>query len=179
MFFTRIYRYPDDIYDRYWWQAEPKSTWANLSTTSIIKQEPMFTVPVPVLQTATTTVGNTTELTVLRWSDPNFREHTVFLHFADFQSNQIRRFEAYLNGNRLIPNDRNSSYTPLYLTAGSVFTSSWYRANDGNYNLTLVATAESSLPPMLNAFEIYTRILHDNPMTFAQDCKWLLSPSYN
>ncbi|EEC84428.1 hypothetical protein OsI_31026 [Oryza sativa Indica Group] len=48
-------------------------------------------------------------------------------------------------------------YTPLF------------RAIAGEYNITLAATANSVLPPMLNAFEIYFLITYDGTTTFSKD----------
>uniref|UniRef100_A0A0D9XCV1 Protein kinase domain-containing protein n=1 Tax=Leersia perrieri TaxID=77586 RepID=A0A0D9XCV1_9ORYZ len=68
------------------------------------------------------------------------------------------------------------NYTPPYLSSGTVYTS-WFRADGGRYNISLVATAKSALPPMLNAFEVYYLINHDKPMTFPKDYMLLLSLS--
>ena len=46
-----------------------------------------------------------------------------------------------------------------------------YRATDGSYNITLVATNTSVLPPMINALEIYVRVPYETPTTLPQDCK--------
>jgi len=91
----------------------------------------------------------------------------VLLHLADFQSAQLREFDIYFNGNLLAP-----SYRPPYLASSTVRSSGWYRAADGNYNITLVATAVSELPPMLNAIETYTLLAFDTPTTFPNDCEF-------
>uniref|UniRef100_A0A0E0B1X9 Malectin-like domain-containing protein n=1 Tax=Oryza glumipatula TaxID=40148 RepID=A0A0E0B1X9_9ORYZ len=51
---------------------------------------------------------------------------------------------------------------------------------DSQFNVTLAATAESVLPPMLNAYEIYTLIVHDTPTTFQQDVDaiWAIKVEY-
>ena len=101
----------------------------------------------------------------IKWEDDNTSRHefAVFLHFADFQDSQVREFNVYFNSGP--PN----KYRPHYLVAGFVYTTRWYRAIDGDFNVTLAATPESVLPPMLNAYEIYTLIVHDTPTTFQQD----------
>uniref|UniRef100_A0A0D9XCS6 Protein kinase domain-containing protein n=1 Tax=Leersia perrieri TaxID=77586 RepID=A0A0D9XCS6_9ORYZ len=162
--------YPDDIYDRFWWPMDLESTWANLSTTLTIRQEPIFKVPETVLQAAITLVGNQTNLTLTYWDDDtDKRQYVVFLHFADFQNTQIRKFNAYINDLLLRPTDMQSLFSPPYGADACVFTSDWYRADDDLYRITLVGSDQSVLPPMLNAFEIYRSMLHDNPMTFPQD----------
>ncbi|WVZ64694.1 hypothetical protein U9M48_014182 [Paspalum notatum var. saurae] len=155
-------RYPGDPYDRYWWMYfDPQLS--NLSTTQSIQPDPNFTEPVSVLQTAVTTTGNDTTLSCT-WQ----LSGTTYsiLHLADFQNTQTRQFDVYLNGDRL---GSDKPYTPQYLASSSVFTSGWYKAADGNYNITLVATTVSVLPPILNAVEIYTLLAFDTPTTFPKD----------
>uniref|UniRef100_A0A0E0B1X6 Malectin-like domain-containing protein n=1 Tax=Oryza glumipatula TaxID=40148 RepID=A0A0E0B1X6_9ORYZ len=124
-------RYPNDPFDRYWWNKESNPMWENITSTLInsIKQEPNFDVPVAILQNAVEVVpGNGTVLNI-KWEDDDdtsSRQFAVILHFADFQNSQ--------------------SSTSL-----------------------LRPRRESVLPPMLNAYEIYTLIVHDTPTTFQQD----------
>lgn len=146
--------------------------WLNIWTTWTIQPDPDFMEPLPVLQTAATSVGNGTALN-FAWED--YREtkyFMVFLHFADFQNTQARQFDIYFNDNRLRFEEK--AYSPPYLAASCIYNSGWYRATNGKYNVTLANTADSVLPPMLNALEIYTRIALDTPLTFAKDCKFSL-----
>ena len=132
-----------------------------------MQPDPSFVEPVAVLQTAATTTGDNTTLSYT-WQDnrPAY-SFMVLLHLADFQSAQLREFDIYFNGNLLAP-----SYRPPYLASSTVRSSGWYRAADGNYNITLVATAVSELPPMLNAIETYTLLAFDTPTTFPNDCEF-------
>ncbi|KAF8650320.1 hypothetical protein HU200_063972 [Digitaria exilis] len=161
-------RVPGRPYDRYWWSYDvPGPQWANLSTALHIDEDPTFVEPLRVLQTAVTLAGNSTTFT-LTW--PEYREvysFMVFLHFADFQFAQLRQFDIYFNGNRL--GQSGKPFSPPYLEASCVYNSEWYKAPDNQYNITLAATATSVLPPMLNAFEIYTEISNDNPTTLPAD----------
>jgi hypothetical protein len=159
-------RFPDDRYDRAWSGiTDPK--WANISTTQAIQQDPNFIEPLAVLQTAATTIGNDTILN-FSWSRATY-SFMVFLHFADFQNTQVREFDVYFNGNRL---NGEKPYRPLYLAASCVSSSGWYASSDGNYNITLAATATSILPPMLNALEVYALLATDGPATYQKDCEF-------
>ncbi|KAG2642966.1 hypothetical protein PVAP13_2KG291100 [Panicum virgatum] len=156
-------RFPDDPYDRLWWPTvDPQ--WRNISTPQNMQPDPSSVEPVAVLQTAATTTGDNTTLSYT-WQDnrPAY-SFMVLLHLADSQSAQLREFDIYFNGNLLAP-----SYRPPYLASSTVRSSGWYRAADGNYNITLVATAVSQLPPMLNAIETYTLLAFDTPTTFPND----------
>uniref|UniRef100_A0A0D9XCT2 non-specific serine/threonine protein kinase n=1 Tax=Leersia perrieri TaxID=77586 RepID=A0A0D9XCT2_9ORYZ len=163
--YMQVIQLPEKLYP----PMEPDETLSNLATTSTIELEDTFAVPMPVLQTAITAAGNMTKLNITTWHDSSLTEYMVFLHFADFQNSQFRQFDADMNDNQLGTKNSISAYHPSYLAAGCVFSSNWLRANDGDYIITLVGTAVSVLPPMLNAFEIYKRIPHKNLMTFHVD----------
>uniref|UniRef100_A0A0E0B1V0 Protein kinase domain-containing protein n=1 Tax=Oryza glumipatula TaxID=40148 RepID=A0A0E0B1V0_9ORYZ len=157
--------YPGDQYDRFWWQLGYSSpTWKNLSTVSAITQDSIYTVPLTIIQTAVEAVGNNTMLNIT-WQDqtPRGRGLKFFMYFADFQNSQLRQFNVSFN------DVEPYQYSPPYLTTGVLYNSGWSIATDGNYNISLVPTAASKLPPMINALEIYTLISHDSPMTFPVD----------
>ncbi|XP_062198459.1 probable LRR receptor-like serine/threonine-protein kinase At1g51810 [Phragmites australis] len=170
-----ITRYPEDPYDRFWWPMdEVSSRWANLSTIKPIESDPdtSFAVPSSVLQTAITAAGNDTVLTVKTWQDYRTSDSSfmVFLHFADFQDGQLRQFGIYINYiNETQSGPSKKLYSPPYLTASCQYTVESYKATDGKYNITLVATASSILPPMINALEIYRVVPVDNSTTFPKD----------
>uniref|UniRef100_J3MWS1 Protein kinase domain-containing protein n=1 Tax=Oryza brachyantha TaxID=4533 RepID=J3MWS1_ORYBR len=160
-----ITRYPDDQYDRYWWQLGYTSpTWKNLSTVSAIKQDPTYTVPLTIIQTAIEAVGNNTTLNIT-WQDttPGGRGLKFFMYFADFQNSQLRQFNVSFN------DVEPYQYSPPYLSTSVLYNTGWSTAGDGVYNISLVPTAASKLPPMINALEIYTLISLDSPTTSQED----------
>uniref|UniRef100_A0A0D3HKG0 Malectin-like domain-containing protein n=1 Tax=Oryza barthii TaxID=65489 RepID=A0A0D3HKG0_9ORYZ len=161
-------RYPDDVYDRFWypWRPRDDPTYSKISTTFSIEQSALFAVPSTILQTAVVPVGKSTVLTITTRQDKTLDDVMVFLHLADFQNGEFRQFDAYID------DELFGTYNPQYNIGDSNFSNFWYSSTeDSKYNLTLAATAKSKLPPMLNAFEVYGRIAHDNPTTFSQDCK--------
>lgn len=166
--FHILYRYPDDVYDRFWypWRPRDDPTYSKISTTFSIEQSALFAVPSTILQTAVVPVGKSTVLTITTRQDKTLDDVMVFLHLADFQNGDFRQFDAYID------DELFGTYNPQYNIGDSNFSNFWYSSTeDSKYNLTLAATAKSKLPPMLNAFEVYGRIAHDNPTTFSQDCK--------
>ncbi|KAK3133149.1 hypothetical protein QOZ80_6AG0532990 [Eleusine coracana subsp. coracana] len=87
---------------------------------------------------------------------------------------QLRQFDIYFNGDRLVGG--SSPYSPSYLVATCVYTSVAIPAVvDGQYNITLVSTAKSVLPPMINAIEIYTLVPRNSPTTFSKDSESIYS----
>uniref|UniRef100_A0A0D9XCS1 Protein kinase domain-containing protein n=1 Tax=Leersia perrieri TaxID=77586 RepID=A0A0D9XCS1_9ORYZ len=166
-----ITRYPDDTYDRYWWQMwyfDP--LWKNISTVSNIKQSSSFAVPSLVMQTAIVAVDNKTVLNIT-WEDktPSGHDLKLFLHFADFQNSQLRQFNTSLN------DGEPYQYSPPYLTADALYNVGWLSATDGKYSISLVPTAASKLPPMINALEVYSLISHDSPTTFPVDYETIMA----
>ncbi|KAL5201551.1 hypothetical protein ABZP36_035905 [Zizania latifolia] len=129
-----VTRYPQDPYDRYWWQIDAVPSWANLSTTSTIQTESTYAVLSSVLQTAVTPTGNNTVLSVNTWQDTTATEYVVFLHFADFQKSKPRQFDVYPDVDIVM-----EAFNPSYLSASRVYTT-WFKATNGNYNITLAAT---------------------------------------
>lgn len=184
-----IRRYPYDRYDRRWWLIQPDPTWTNLSTTSTIEQSSDYAVPLAIMQTAVQAVSNTTfdsgvgKAAAAASSSNNTlivtgqytapMEFMVFMHFADFQNNPLalRQFTVSVN------EQESFQLRPSYLLTDTLHNSVWYKAPDGVFTMTLTATSKSVLPPMLNAFEVYTVISHDSPMTLPGDCKHSL-PHY-
>uniref|UniRef100_A0A0D3H5W1 Protein kinase domain-containing protein n=1 Tax=Oryza barthii TaxID=65489 RepID=A0A0D3H5W1_9ORYZ len=162
--------YPLDPYDRYWLAEDSNPMWGYLNSKRNIQPESITEVPSAVLQKAVQVAGNGRMLNIT-WEDntPDLQV-TVFLHFADFQKSQPRQFNIYFNSY-----DKPYLYSPSYLAAGVVYSPSWYGESDGEFNVTLVATAKSVLPPMLNAFEIYTPIKHKTPMTFSKDVEAIMA----
>ncbi|XP_044392125.1 probable LRR receptor-like serine/threonine-protein kinase At1g51810 [Triticum aestivum] len=161
-----LIRFPDDPYDRFW-EWDPNSSWTNLSTKEPILQDGSFPVPIPVLETAVAPVNNGTVLNVNTWKTyKRSFEFTFFLHFSDIQNTQLRLFDLYVNDEQLM-----DKYSPSYLAAGYVYSSTWSKTTDGKYNITLAASPTSVLPPMINAYEVYNNIPHDTPRTSTKDCE--------
>lgn len=157
-------RYHDDLYDRYWWpMSRSYPMWKNISTVSTISN---YIIPLPVIQTAIEAVSKNTTLEY-NWRDnEGSHYYKTYMYFADFQNSQLRQFNISFN---TLTNDQ---YSPLFLSPSVVVNKhEWYKSDDGTYTITLKATAESILPPMINALEVYTRISHTNPKTLPTDCK--------
>lgn len=151
--------------------VKASSRWVNESTTKPIEPSTSFAVPSLVLQTAVAATGNDTMLTAITWQDTRSRlSFMTYLHFADFQDTQIRRFDIIHTNENNEPGPTLKSYSPPYMASSTVYTENYTSAN-GNYNITLSASATSVLPPMINALETYIRVPYESPMTLPADCK--------
>ncbi|KAJ3704089.1 hypothetical protein LUZ61_007794 [Rhynchospora tenuis] len=158
---TTIIRYPDDPHDRMWepWSNYPY--WTEITTSSHVQnvQNDIFEVPSVVLQTAVTPVNatpaNTSELKFFWLPDPPDKdpEYLANLHFSELMNltkDQKREFNITLNDAMFSPGP--FSPDPLYANAVYGFKPVHGRQQ---YILTLKATANSTLPPIINAVEVF------------------------
>ncbi|PON84281.1 Malectin-like carbohydrate-binding protein [Trema orientale] len=151
---NREMRYKDDVYDRLWYPFIQES-WIRLNATDKNISQNIFKLPSNVIGTAyspNASIGNT-KITI---SNINATlEYYFYFHFAELlvlQNNQSREFNIYLNG--------NLSYGPLvpkYLvtTTVPISVSGSTRDNERSIRIWLNKTQNSTLPPFLNALEIY------------------------
>lgn len=114
-----------------------------------------YEVPSAVMQTAITPLNASMNLE-FTW-DPDPRPHDpspgyfIIMHFSELQvlpSNALRQFDISINGVRL-----SEAIRLFYLGVGVIFNENPYR--DGNYNISINATSNSTLPPIINALELF------------------------
>ncbi|KAJ4821267.1 Leucine-rich repeat protein kinase family protein [Rhynchospora pubera] len=152
---TTIIRYPDDLHDRLWepWSNEPY--WSELTTTSDVSHilTDQFEAPSIVFQTAATPVNSS--VLQFDWAPSPLDKSPSYwwaLHFCETQllgKNQSRWFNITVDGLMWYA----EPYSPSYLRADEIFGK--YGLQLPYYNVSLVATGNSTLPPLLNAFELF------------------------
>lgn len=114
-----------------------------------------YEVPQAVIRTAGVPV-NASEPWSIRWTldEPTDLSY-VYMHFAEVQTlkdNDIREFNiTYNNGIRWYPFLR-----PESLKISTIANPRAISSPDGKFNFTFTMTGNSTLPPLLNALEIYT-----------------------
>ncbi|CAA6672854.1 unnamed protein product [Spirodela intermedia] len=152
-------RFPADPYDRIWFIASNRRGWRTVKTDGHINtpEGDISRVPANVLTTATFAKSLAFKLSC----GPEEKLY-VFMHFAELQqlgSNETREFNVFLNGEQWY-----GPYRPKYMTAMTLYTN---RARTiTTYNFTLEATANSTLPPIINAREVYSlKQLEESPPT--------------
>ncbi|XP_077210428.1 putative leucine-rich repeat receptor-like protein kinase At2g19210 isoform X2 [Tasmannia lanceolata] len=152
---NRDVRYPEDPYDRIWMHREDGS-WTPFSNSSIVKnkQDLGFEPPTVVMSTAVRPLGVNDNLNFsfpLNFIDSGIQFY-VYMHFAELQlleGNQLREFTVSLNGAFLL-----DPFSPKYQVASTLSTPSPLTGNE-NYTIALYKTRNSTLPPILNAYEIH------------------------
>uniref|UniRef100_A0A7N2LKZ1 Malectin-like domain-containing protein n=1 Tax=Quercus lobata TaxID=97700 RepID=A0A7N2LKZ1_QUELO len=153
---NQTYRYKDDVIDRIW-SPFGTSLWRNISTIQTVDSSyNSFQLPSVVMSTAVTPL-TTNDSIGLYWSPDNATsQYYFYMHFAEIeklQANQSREFNIFLNGKL-----RYKALSPSYLVATTIF-SPTYRTKPDNetyFQISINKTETSTLPPLLNAIEIYT-----------------------
>ena len=158
-------RYEDDIYDRIW-SPYNSSSWDSIRTASAINgNADGYRPPFEVIRTAARP-RNDSDALEFSWTpnDPNWKFY-VYLYFAEvdqLQKQQLRKFTISWNGSPLF-----EPLVPHYLVATTLSNSKSLVAND--HRISIQKTKDSTLPPILNAVEIYVVRQLDTLPTFEQD----------
>lgn len=148
-----VNRYPYDIHDRFW-KSYDRNDWTQLSTSSTIDlNDNNYYQPASiVMSTAATPKVGTDNLTFFWEPADKNAEYYIFLHFAEVEklpANQSRQLEVTRNGELFY-----GPFTPDYLYTFTVYSA--HAMSGGQYNFSIgKADANSDLPPILNAVEIY------------------------
>ncbi|XP_059456285.1 probable LRR receptor-like protein kinase At1g51890 isoform X2 [Corylus avellana] len=149
------YWYPDDVHDRRW-DPYNEVGWTNLSTPLIIDSQihKDYQPPSIVMRTAATPVDDSAPLE-FNWDSDNATssEYYVYIHFAEvvkLKANQSRSFNITLNGKYW-----DGPIAPPYLSSSTVSSTSPI-SGEAKYDFSFIKTQNSTLPPILNAIEIYS-----------------------
>ncbi|CAM0953286.1 unnamed protein product [Alopecurus aequalis] len=168
-----LHRYPFDPYDRLWFPFLDPTTpnWPVISTTTKVQtDDDQFQPPEAVMQTAITTHNgsNNIEFTLDLPSFLGDRSmgyaHTMY--FAELQqlpSGALREFNIYRNGEPT----SSKSYTTQSFRGAFRYSTRPFQASQ--YVVSLNATANSTLPPLINAIELFYVIATTTMGTDAQE----------
>ncbi|XBH74843.1 hypothetical protein VPH35_101714 [Triticum aestivum] len=167
-----IIRYPDDPHDRIWFPFVDVENWVDITAGEKVNiLDELFQPPQEVMQTAITPrdVSENIEFTLDLESFP--RDHSLgYVHtvyFCELQeypsSNALRQFYIYRNGVLTYL----QVYTPPYLAGDFVNSLKPFQASQ--YKISLNATAKSTLPPIINAIELFSVISTTTVGTNSQD----------
>ncbi|KAI5566548.1 hypothetical protein BDE02_13G027800 [Populus trichocarpa] len=145
-------RYPDDVYDRIW---VPES--GGTGVISVASEAISYEVNVPeeppeaVLQNAITTSSLSQSLTYI----PDFADkktaiymNLYFSEVTDLDTTQKRSFRIYI--------DNNPKSEPIIPPYGKVTEMLINYTASSNTSFSLVSTLDSTLPPLINAMEVFS-----------------------
>ncbi|CAL8131671.1 unnamed protein product [Prunus armeniaca] len=148
-------RYPFDILDRFWYYYNELDDWTQLNTSSTIKSksDDPYQLPSVVMSTASTPKNPSDSLSIILSLPDKNAEYYSYLHFAEVESLQLNQSRwQYVSGEGT---GSFGPFAPPYMSRYTVYdTEAW--STGGEYVKISVTRAENStLPPVLNAFEIY------------------------
>ncbi|XAR53406.1 Non-specific serine/threonine protein kinase [Bertholletia excelsa] len=158
-------RYKDDIYDRIW-SSYSSSSWKSISTSSAVDTSGNgYRAPLEVMGTASLPLNDGQPLE-LYWTTTNADSHFyVYLYFAEIERltrNQSREFNISWNGTPLF-----GPLSARFLYAATV--SNLRPLTGQDHWISIYRTGKSTLPPILNAVEIFTVRQVDELPTYIKD----------
>ncbi|XP_048564918.1 senescence-induced receptor-like serine/threonine-protein kinase [Triticum urartu] len=173
-----ITRYPLDPYDRFWegWSFSYNTyPWMTLNTSSPVRRLPgdnTFQVPEGILQQASTLDTNYSFFEINVAVGPNLDPTNLQLlpifHFAEVvDNNPNRSFNIYSGDEMLFPD-----FSPSRSQVDSMHQNGRFLHNPAASFL-LNKTNNSVLPPLINAFELYSLVRMDNLTTDSKDVKYM------
>lgn len=149
-----IVRYPNDIYDRIW---EPyfidQETQLQLSTSTFMNgsYQNDFQVPSSVMSTAVMAKNASTSLDFYWEGVDNTTEYYIYMHYAEIQklrAHQPRNLYLVMNGWPQTP------FVLPYLYTDTLYNRRPY-SGETIYSFSIMKTKNSTLAPILNAYEVY------------------------
>ncbi|XP_035814979.1 probable LRR receptor-like serine/threonine-protein kinase At1g05700 isoform X3 [Zea mays] len=175
-----VVRYPLDPHDRIWLAYGAVPAWTEASATSVVRNylaDP-YDAPSAVMQSAATPSDGS----VLSFSwdtsddrsvDASSATYLLVLYFAELQrvsaSGELRRqFDIAVDGTAW----NREPYSPPYLFADSF---SGTVQGQARHSVSLTATRNATLPPLLNAMEVYLVRPVDEAATDPGDAKAMIA----
>ncbi|KAG2722808.1 hypothetical protein I3760_02G143700, partial [Carya illinoinensis] len=148
---NQLYRYAYDVYDRLWLPYN-NNKWKDLSTGLTIDSLLSAYQPASVVMSTAATPINESAPMEISWEadDPNTQFY-IFMHFSEvvkLEPNQSRSFNITLNGKYLY-----GPLVPVYLSTLTLYSTS--AMTGGKYVFSIFKAENSTLPPIVNAIEIY------------------------
>ncbi|VAH98088.1 unnamed protein product [Triticum turgidum subsp. durum] len=168
-----IVRYPDDPYHRIWMPLLSKTAeWSVISTDNIVENRSnSFEAPSAVMQTAVMPTDPSSAFGFIWNAQSSAKNHmpgyVCMVYLAELQHlprNTVRQFNIYLNGEL----GYSGGYTPSYLFTDVIYSDKPFYSSHP-YNISMNATKTSTLPPIMNAAEIFSVVSTTGTATIAQE----------
>ncbi|XBH76885.1 hypothetical protein VPH35_103458 [Triticum aestivum] len=157
---TRVIRYPDDPHDRIWRPVDTTAEYPSITTFRRVQNpnDDLFQVPTEVMETAMTARNASALIEITMHPQPQRNNpspgYIAVLHIAELgilRGNAVRQFYVNVNGKRWYPD----ALTPKYLSSGAIY-GAIVPDQQGTITISIEATAGSTLPPIVNAFESFS-----------------------
>ncbi|KAG7013786.1 putative LRR receptor-like serine/threonine-protein kinase, partial [Cucurbita argyrosperma subsp. argyrosperma] len=166
--------YPNDVYDRIWSGYNCQNNTSLVTTNAVIagsnntndNDGDPYKLPMLMLQTACRANGSSFPLG-LETAYRSYRLYVCF-HFAEIEKHEAGKFRDM----KIVLNDVQTitqSIQLQYLKPHTVCTKGLDVNHGQQVKFSISATSISSLPPILNGYEILYAMDTPNPLTFLQD----------
>ncbi|KAL0857373.1 hypothetical protein Bca101_062527 [Brassica carinata] len=144
--------YGADVFDRIWLPYNSEN-WSRISTNNSVDNDNGLQVPENVMATASVPTDPDAHMNISLTGLYQTSRFYAFLHFSEIQElnpNDTREFKVMYNGRLIIePFKPKSFYTDSFIR-GELGPNA-----NGQCTFSLQKTASSTLPPLLNAMEVY------------------------
>ncbi|PWA59733.1 leucine-rich repeat transmembrane protein kinase protein [Artemisia annua] len=171
-------RYKADKYDRLWNSMDGSNYTLLYTSDKIATASSKNIVPSDIMSTALMPPKSASDQIGFYWIPRNATEQFIFyMHFAELEilkRNETREFNLYWNGKFL-----HGPFSPQYHTTISIYSAKPETAAL-RYTVTLNKTKRSTLPPIMNAAEIYAIKQLPQRQTNDQDASamWSIKSAY-
>uniref|UniRef100_A0A1J3FR72 non-specific serine/threonine protein kinase n=1 Tax=Noccaea caerulescens TaxID=107243 RepID=A0A1J3FR72_NOCCA len=149
-----LIRYDEDLNDRVW-DTYTDEEIVSISTDLSVNTNNFYDVPQAVMKTAAVPV-NANKPWYLWWTlDDVSAQSYIYMHIAEIQdlnASDIREFDMTYNDGK----PWYSNFRPAKQSITTIFNPSSVSSQNGIFNFTFAKTGNSTLPPLINALEIYT-----------------------
>ncbi|XP_010244372.1 PREDICTED: probable LRR receptor-like serine/threonine-protein kinase At4g29180 [Nelumbo nucifera] len=161
----------DDVYDRIW-SPYTSPNWISLNTSSVVDGSgDGYRAPPMVMKTAVRPANGNGSLELYWNPTDSTLQYYIFMYFAELeklQSNQSRKLSISINGSPLL-----GSFVPRYLYTTTISNSSSLSRNE--LRVSIFKTTDSTLPPILNAIEVYVVKQFPESPTYRGDVDAIMS----
>ncbi|XP_068498665.1 LRR receptor-like serine/threonine-protein kinase IOS1 [Phaseolus vulgaris] len=146
-------RYSADVYDRLWYTCDFEEDWTPLNASipddSFVDND--FKPGATIMSTAVTPANGSAPLVISWEPQDETDEFYVYMHFTELQvltGNQTRQFNITMNGKLWYEN-----CSPQYMSVSTIYSPPGGSGKEIKFSLE--RTENSTLPPIINAIEIY------------------------
>ncbi|KAI9079234.1 hypothetical protein K1719_038839 [Acacia pycnantha] len=166
---AELVRYPDDSYDRIWRPGNSED-WRRINTllhvdqglSSTTSSYGLITYPPSIVMRTASTPANVSNKMEVHFQIGN-NAYFAYLYSAEIQklqANEIREFNIFVNGELL-----RANFSPSYLQTLNIVAI----GNGPWLNISINKTDRSTLPPLVNAIEVYMDKNLSQPQTQQTD----------
>ncbi|CAN8321500.1 unnamed protein product [Cochlearia groenlandica] len=153
---SRNIQYPSDVFDRKWYPMFADGLWTQITTNLTVNGSNGYELPSDVMATGVTPLNASATLDISWTVDSSTTQYYSYRHFAELQTlraNDTREFQVTVNGKVTY-----EAYSPTLLNGETIFDVRSNQCDGGKCLMKLSKTPKSTLPPLLNAFEVFTVI---------------------